>query len=80
MNKIKRVCVYCGSSSGIDPAYEDDAQVLGKFLARRNIGLVYGGGRIGLMGALADAVLRAMAKSSASFHTISSRWKWDMRN
>jgi uncharacterized protein (TIGR00730 family) len=57
MNKIKRVCVYCGSSSGIDPAYEDDARVLGKFLARRNIGLVYGGGRIGLMGALADAVL-----------------------
>ena len=55
--KIKRVCVFCGSSFGIRPAYKEAAQRLGKLLASRNIGLVYGGGCVGLMGALADAVL-----------------------
>ena len=55
--KIKRVCVFCGSSFGIRPAYREAAQRLGKLLAERGIGLVYGGGCVGLMGALADAVL-----------------------
>ena len=54
-----RVCVYCGSSSGIDSAYEHAATALGTGLARRGISLVYGGGRNGLMGALADAALSA---------------------
>ncbi|MBI4614071.1 MAG: TIGR00730 family Rossman fold protein [Planctomycetes bacterium] len=54
---MKRVSVFCGSSAGRDPAYLAAARDLGSLLARRGLGLVYGGGRVGLMGALADAVL-----------------------
>jgi hypothetical protein len=56
---LKRVCVYCGSSSGNDPAYTNAARALGATLAQRGLGLVYGGGRVGLMGTIADAVLAA---------------------
>ena len=54
---LKRVCVYCGSREGVKPAYADAARVFGAALAKRDLGLVYGGGRIGLMGVVADAVL-----------------------
>ena len=57
MRKIRRICVYCGSSAGFDSVYRDAAVVLGRFLAAQKIGLVYGAGKVGLMGALADAVL-----------------------
>jgi uncharacterized protein (TIGR00730 family) len=53
------VAVFCGSSFGNDPAYRQAAEALGTGLARAGIRLVYGGGRIGLMGTLADAVLHA---------------------
>jgi uncharacterized protein (TIGR00730 family) len=56
---MKRICVFCGSSSGNRPEYRAAAEELGTELARRNIGLVYGGGNVGLMGVLADAVLGA---------------------
>jgi len=56
---MKRICVFCGSSSGSRPEFRACAEVLGAELTRRNIGLVYGGGNVGLMGAIADAVLRA---------------------
>jgi uncharacterized protein (TIGR00730 family) len=56
---IRRVCVFCGSSAGRDPRYALAAAELGEALAARNWGLVYGGGRVGLMGVLADAVLDA---------------------
>ena len=56
MRTFRRICVYCGSSTG-GPAYVAAARELGAFLAERKIGLVYGGGRIGLMGVLADAAL-----------------------
>jgi hypothetical protein len=56
---MKRVCVFCGSSSGTDPAFLNAARELGALLAQRGLGLVYGGGNIGLMGALADATLAA---------------------
>jgi uncharacterized protein (TIGR00730 family) len=56
---VRRICVYCGSSAGFDPVYEVSAVELGRTLAAHNIGLVYGGGKVGLMGALADAVLAA---------------------
>ena len=59
MADLERVCVFCGSSPGSDPAYVESGRRLGALLARRRIGLVYGGGRIGIMGALADAVLEA---------------------
>jgi uncharacterized protein (TIGR00730 family) len=56
---VRRVCVFCGASSGRDPAYAAAARALGAAVAGRGVGLVYGGGRVGLMGALADAVLAA---------------------
>jgi uncharacterized protein (TIGR00730 family) len=56
---MERVCVFCGSSPGRSPAYLDAARATGRALARRGIGLVYGGGSVGLMGAAADAALAA---------------------
>jgi uncharacterized protein (TIGR00730 family) len=57
MSKINALCVYCGSSPGIDPAFVTAAQAFGKILAENAVRLVYGGGSVGLMGALAHAVL-----------------------
>ena len=56
---IKNVCVFCGSSRGNDPRYAAAARELGQELAERGLGLVYGGGRIGLMGEIARATLDA---------------------
>ena len=53
------VCVYCGSSSGSRPEFTDEARRLGQAIAEVDLGLVYGGGRVGLMGVVADAVLDA---------------------
>lgn len=58
MTRLKRICVFCGSSLGARPAYREAAEELGELLAERGIGLVYGGGCIGLMGVLADTVMR----------------------
>jgi uncharacterized protein (TIGR00730 family) len=57
MASVKRVCVYCGSSGRVDEVYRAAATRLGVILAKAGIDLVYGGGRIGLMGLLADAAL-----------------------
>lgn len=57
MNPIRTVCIYCGSSAGTDPVFADAARELGKHLAAAGVGLVYGGGNLGLMGAVARAVL-----------------------
>jgi uncharacterized protein (TIGR00730 family) len=54
---MKRICVYCGSSVGNQPLYREAALAMGAVLASRKIGLVYGGGNVGLMGVIADAVL-----------------------
>jgi len=56
---MKRVCVFCGSSTGNKREYVEHAEALGQLLAKRNIALVYGGGHVGLMGVVADAVLAA---------------------
>ena len=56
---MKRLCVFCGSSKGVDPVHADAARTLGIALARADVGLVFGGGSIGLMGVLADAALEA---------------------
>ncbi|MEW6613255.1 MAG: TIGR00730 family Rossman fold protein [Pseudomonadota bacterium] len=56
---MKRICVFCGSSTGFDPRHAQAARALGGTLAQRRLGLVYGGGHVGLMGILADAVLAA---------------------
>jgi uncharacterized protein (TIGR00730 family) len=52
---LRSVCVFCGSNAGSDPAYVAAAQTVGRGLAQRGIRVVYGGGRVGMMGALADA-------------------------
>jgi uncharacterized protein (TIGR00730 family) len=57
--EIKRICVFCGSSSGAREVYGEQARALGRAMAGRGIGLVYGGGGIGMMGAVADAVIEA---------------------
>ena len=54
-----RICVYCGSSAGANPAYVAAARSLGKSMAQAGVGLVYGGGSIGLMGEIARAVIAA---------------------
>jgi uncharacterized protein (TIGR00730 family) len=59
MAGLRRVCVFCGSSFGVNPAHAVAAERLGALLARERIGLVFGGGCIGLMGRLADAALGA---------------------
>jgi uncharacterized protein (TIGR00730 family) len=56
--KISKICVYCGSGAGTDPAYVAAATELGAAMAAAGIGLVYGGGDMGMMGAVADAVRR----------------------
>lgn len=57
MSSIRTVCVYCGSSPGTDAAFLEAARRFGELLAREGVGLVYGGGSRGLMGAVANAVL-----------------------
>src|SRR6516225_3101230 len=62
MKKIRRLCVYCGSSGAVEARYREAASELGARLAAAGIELVYGGGRVGLMGLLADAALAAGGK------------------
>ena len=57
MPVLKSVCVYCGSSSNVSPSYKEAAVVLGGAMAAAEIELVYGGGQVGIMGIIADAVL-----------------------
>jgi uncharacterized protein (TIGR00730 family) len=57
VSKIRTVCVYCGSGPGTNPRFVEAAKAFGKTLADNGIGLVYGGGSVGLMGAVATSVL-----------------------
>ena len=54
---MKRIAVFCGASLGFDPVYKKAAIALGKYFAHHKIGLVYGGGKIGMMGAIANTIL-----------------------
>jgi uncharacterized protein (TIGR00730 family) len=56
---FRRICIYCGSSSGRDPRFVETAREVGRHLADLGIAVVYGGGKVGLMGEVADAALRA---------------------
>ena len=56
---MKRICVFCGANAGHDPRYRAEAEKLGRLLAAQHIELVYGGGNVGLMGAVADACMAA---------------------
>ena len=59
---MKKVAVFCGSSLGFNEVYKNEAIKLGNYFAENNIGLVYGGGKIGMMGVLADAILKKNGK------------------
>ena len=59
MSRLKRICVFCGSSAGSRPAYAAAARELGSTLGERGVSVVFGGGKVGLMGVLADAALAA---------------------
>ena len=54
---MKRIAVFCGSSVGFNPVYKEAAKELGNYFANNHIGMVYGGGKVGLMGVIADAIL-----------------------
>ncbi|WP_088894209.1 TIGR00730 family Rossman fold protein [Leptolyngbya ohadii] len=56
---MKYICVFCGSSSGADPVYREAAEAMGQAIVLRGYGLVYGGGKVGLMGKVADTVMAA---------------------
>jgi uncharacterized protein (TIGR00730 family) len=56
-SKIRKICVYCGSGPGLDPAFVESARAFGAILAKNDIGLIFGGGSIGMMGAIAKSVL-----------------------
>lgn len=62
MKKLDSICLYCGSSFGINPVYRTAAESFGRTLAEENIRLVYGGGSVGLMGVAADACMAAGGK------------------
>lgn len=66
MPMLTFVAVYCGSNSGADPAFELAAVSLGRTLAERGIQLIYGGGHVGLMGAIADAFVMLRGGSARS--------------
>lgn len=57
MNKIKSLCVYCGSSANVNDKFKNAAKIMGQLMAENDIRLVYGGGKAGLMGIIADAVM-----------------------
>jgi len=56
-SKIRKICVYCGSGPGTDPAFIESARAFGAILAKNGVGLVFGGGAVGMMGAIAKLVL-----------------------
>ena len=56
-SKIRKICVYCGSGPGTDPAFIESARAFGAILAKNGVGLVFGGGAVGMMGAIAESVL-----------------------
>ena len=62
MTPLKSICVYCGSAFGANPKHRAMAQRFGELLGRNGIDLVYGGGRVGLMGVIADAALKNGSK------------------
>jgi uncharacterized protein (TIGR00730 family) len=59
LSHLRNLCVFCGSSGGRDPVHLETARRVGRMLAQQDIGVVYGGGRIGMMGAVAEAALAA---------------------
>lgn len=72
---MKKICVFCGSSYGIDPVYRDAAKELGEVFLKNDMALVYGGAKVGLMGELADLMLRSGSYSAKLFQLCPSRFR-----
>ena len=68
---MRRICVFCGSSPGSRPEYRAATEEMGAELVRSNIGLVYGGGNVGLMGVLADTLLKAGGETQETVNSVS---------
>ncbi len=73
MSKINAICVYCGSSPGTEPAFIEAAQKFGKILAENGVRLIYGGGSVGLMGALAECRARTRRRGDRHHPGISDQ-------
>lgn len=74
---MRYICVYCASSTQINPVYFDAAEKLGKLLSDNNLQLVYGGGSVGLMGRIADTVLQNGGKVSGVIPQFMCEQEWD---
>ncbi|MFZ4582031.1 MAG: TIGR00730 family Rossman fold protein [Paludibacter sp.] len=74
---MQYICVYCASSSQINPAYFDAAEKLGKVLSDNNLQLVYGGGSVGLMGRIADTMLAAGGRVTGVIPQFMCEQEWD---
>ena len=72
---MKKLCVFTGAAKGSDPRFAEAAYQLGQMLASRNLGLVYGGGKSGLMGRIADAVIASDGHTTGIFLNSSKAWK-----
>jgi uncharacterized protein (TIGR00730 family) len=75
MTQLTRVCVFCGASPGLRPAYADAARALGQAIAGRGLELVYGGGNVGLMGVVAEAALKAGAPVTGVIPDMMLNWE-----
>ncbi|MCB1909432.1 MAG: TIGR00730 family Rossman fold protein [Rhodocyclaceae bacterium] len=75
MAAFARICVFCGSRAGVRDAYRDSAGALGRLLATRGIELVYGGGKVGLMGIAADACLAAGGRVTGVIPEALMKWE-----
>lgn len=75
MSGQTKVAVFCGSSHGVRPIYAEAAATLGRLLAERGLGLVYGGGNVGLMGVVADAVLAAGGEVEGVIPEAMMKWE-----
>ena len=73
MARIQSICVYCGSSNLVDPGHLAAARDFGRHLAEEGVHLVFGGGRVGLMGAMADGALAAGGRATGVIPTRSCR-------
>lgn len=73
--KIHSLAVFCGSHEGLNPVFKSDAIALGKLLAQQQITLVYGGGNVGLMGAIADTVMEAGGKVTGVIPSLLLDWE-----
>lgn len=80
MNQIKKLAIFCGSKSGNQPAYAEAAERLGSLLAARGVELMYGGGKKGLMGTAADAVMKGGGSVRGVIPKVLTEWEHQHEN